>query len=234
MSHQKKPTKLVQSTRFSFQNLLSFFFTSRAQKTKHKHQTPITNKYLREEDPDFAKRTIVVDDAKRFDPSSDSEDDAPDFDYLLKLPSSTGSHFILKSEQEKFVDASADFTKHFVIDTNILNLAIKSIPFNERHDIKNIEWSSAELTQMKDEAEANEKIYRDALEKILFDEKQKSEEKLARKVEALKISKETKTIPHQSSSTAPKDNKEAIQDWLDDILDMWNIFVNKNNFLIKL
>lgn len=158
-----------------------------------------------------------MDDGKRFDPSSDSEDEAPDFDYLMKLPPSTGSHFILKSEKDKFEDTSAQFSKHFVIDTNILNLALKSIPFNERHDIKNIEWSSAELTQMKEEAEANEKVYRDTLEKILFDEKQKSEEKLTKKVESLKIKEEPKTI---SSSSTPKDNKEAIQDWLDDILDM--------------
>jgi predicted carbohydrate-binding protein with CBM5 and CBM33 domain len=160
-----------------------------------------------------------VSDDRKFELSSDSEEEAPDFDYLLKLPPSTGSHFILKSEKEKF-DDTTQFSKHFVIDTNILNLAMKSIPFNERHEIGGIEWSAAEVLQMREEAENNEKAYRDALEKILFDEKRKSEkqpEKLAKKVDEMKISEEK---PAKSALRTPANDKEAIQDWLDDILDM--------------
>jgi hypothetical protein len=94
---------------------------------------------------------------------------------------------------------------------------MKSIPFNERHEIGGIEWSAAEVLQMREEAENNEKAYRDALEKILFDEKRKSEKQLTKKVDEMKISEEK---PAKSASRTPANDKEAIQDWLDDILDM--------------
>lgn len=198
----------------------SIFNNYRAQKTKHKHQTPLPNKHLREEDPEYAKRSVETSDTRKFDISSGSEDEAPDFDYLLKLPSSSGSHFILKSEKEKFEDDSSQFSKHFVIDTNILNLAMKSIPFNERHDIPGIEWSSAEILQMGEEAQANEKTYRDAIEKKVHEKNRQIDEKsekLGEKFESLKVS-ENKTA--KIASKTPANDKEAIQDWLDDILDL--------------
>jgi hypothetical protein len=205
---------------YSVSVIITKLFIFRAQKTKHKHQTPLANKYLREEDPEFAKRICKqFADDKRFIPSS-SEDEAPDFDYLLKALS-TGSHFLLKSEKEKFVESSAQFSRHFVIDTNVLNLAFKSIPFNERHDIKNVEWSKAELNMMQEEAQANKKIYCEALEKILLEERQKSEEKLVKKVETMTIAKEAKPISIQSTpAVGTAKDKAEIQDWLDDILDM--------------
>ena len=147
-------------------------------------------------------------------------DEAPDFDYLLKLPSSSGSHFILKSEKEKFADDSSQFSKHFMIDTNILNLAMKSIPFNERHHIECINWSSAEIAQMCEEAQGNEKMYSKALAEKNLDKSQKFDDqtgKLDEKLESLNISAH-KTAKTPSKSHA--NDKEAIQDWLDDILEL--------------
>jgi hypothetical protein len=162
----------------------------------------------------------LVDKERKFMPSSESEDEAPDFDYLLKLPPSAGSHFLLKSEQEKFgqeIDSS-QFSNHFKIDTNILNLAIKSIPFNERHEIKGIEWNSTELLRFQEEAATNENKYKDMLEKNIFaaatQKPGKSKtEKIEIKVKALRIT-EPKTVPQEPV----KDDKESLEKFLDDLL----------------
>lgn len=157
----------------------------------------------------------------KFVPSSDSEDDVPDFDYLLKLPA--GSHFLLKSEQEKFnqqPDQIATFSsKHFSLDANILNLAIQTIPFNERHENFKMIWNSQELRQMKEEASLFEEKYirnlvkaRDELP-LNIDQNDESPIKPASNIE--------NSVSSSACSSNPKEgDKESIQKWLDDILEI--------------
>ena len=154
--------------------------------------------------------------------SSDSEDDTPpDFDYLLKLPSSAGSHFLLKAEEQKFnqqPDLNVQLSKQFYLDTNILNLALQSIPFNERHETFNILWNAQELEQMKEEATSFEKKYHENLQKVLSDSKVKEN--------ALRIEGTAELVPNmeavnlEQSFSSGKNDKESIQKWLDDILEI--------------
>lgn len=138
---------------------------------------------------------------------SESEEDAPDFDKLLKLPPSTGSHFMLKSEEKKFQEQ--DGNKAFKIDINLLNLAMSSIPFNERYDLRTVEWTSTELERMKQEAITAEGKYKEALRNnpakssIPAEKPQKSTQK-----------------PSEKTTSKPKTEKESMQNWLDDILDL--------------
>jgi hypothetical protein len=181
-----------------------------------------------EESQGFSKRKIE-ENTRKYDLSSDSDEEPPDFDYLLKLPPSTGSHFLLKSEQERFnqeLDTSSNFSKYFNLDIKTLNLAMNAIPFHERHDLKSINLNSGEIQIMKDEAEANEILYREHLEKVLFDQKEKQKapkpQTLVQKVEKLKIEEPPKTsctnVNPQAAGTGK--DKESIQKWLDDILDI--------------
>ena len=143
----------------------------------------------------------------------DSDEEAPNFQDLLKLPPSTGSHFLFKSEQKKFQQGSSA-SKTFKIDTNLLNLALKSIPFNQRHDIKGVEWVNGELEEMKREAQLLEEDYKTALAKAPEPEPT--------------IEKQVKHIPEPSTTTPsakspkskPATEKESMQNWLDDILDL--------------
>lgn len=172
---------------------------------------------------------MIENNTRKYEMSSDSDDDAPDFDYLLKLPSSTGSHFLLKSEQEKFsqeLDTSSKFSKYFNLDTKTLNLAMKAIPFDERHDIKGVAWNSGEIQIMKDEAEVNENLYREHLEKVMFEKKVKREapkpQTITQKVDNIKIDETPKAsgVNAKPTPTGPEKDKESIQKWLDDILDI--------------
>lgn len=142
--------------------------------------------------------------------SIESEDSAPDFDYLLKLPPSNGSHFLMKSEQLKYQqDVETSLSKYFSIDTTLLNLNLRSIPFTERHEFNNLKWKAGELSYMQDESELYENKYRDMLKNIpsrLQSDKSKPPAKVI-------VEKETK--PNIDSPS-----KESIQKWLDDILDV--------------
>lgn len=135
-------------------------------------------------------------------PNSDSEgDEPPDFNYLLKLPPSAGSHFLLKSEKQKFEQIDALPSKHFNVDTKFLNFALLSIPFNERHEL-DIDWTTQDINKMQQDA----KLHHDELEKIFI-----------KPCHAVKASKtEVKDESKSKTSVAPKD----IQKWLDDILDI--------------
>lgn len=141
-------------------------------------------------------------------PDSESEDDAPDFDKLLKLPPSTGSHFMLKSEEKKFQELQE--ANMFSIDIKLLNLAMQSIPFNERYDVKTVEWTSGELEKMKQEAQAAEGKYQEAL----LNNPGKVP-KAAEKPPEASIQK-----PKEKTPSKPKTEKESMQNWLDDILDL--------------
>ncbi|CRL06168.1 CLUMA_CG019063, isoform A [Clunio marinus] len=159
--------------------------------------------------------------------SSDSEDEAPDFNYLLKLPPSTGSHFLLKSEQEKFTQelTSTEFSKYFNLDTKILNLCLMSIPFYERHDNVKIEWTSEEKNRMKNEAKVNEELYRDAMESNIFDTVNNQKTDIEIKLENLELSKKPPKNSSEnenatSSTKADEKDQNSIQKWLDDILDI--------------
>lgn len=139
---------------------------------------------------------------------SESEDDAPDFDKLLKMPPSTGSHFMLKSEEKKFQELQ-DVSKSFKIDIELLNLAMSSIPFNERYDLKTVDWTSSELEKMKQEANTAEGKYQEAL--------------LSNPVKSpMPAEKPQSSIqkPSEKASNKPKTEKESMQNWLDDILDL--------------
>lgn len=140
---------------------------------------------------------------------SESEDDAPDFDKLLKLPPSTGSHFMLKSEEKKFQEVQE--ASKFSIDIKLLNLAMRSIPFNERYDIKTVEWTSGELKKMKQEAETAEGKYQEAL----LNTPEKST-KAPEKPPPADLQKPKE----RTTSNKPKTEKESMQNWLDDILDL--------------
>lgn len=143
--------------------------------------------------------------------SLDSEEDsAPDFDYLLKLPPSNGSHFLMKSEQLKYQqDADTSLSKYFSIDTTLLNLNLRSIPFIERHELNNLKWKSDELSHMQEESELYENKYRDMLKNIpsrLQSDKPKP---------PVNVNVEKEKKPNVSSPS-----KDSIQKWLDDILDV--------------
>lgn len=156
----------------------------------------------------------IVDNSKKYDISSGSEDEAPDFNYLLKQQSATGSHFIFKKEQEKFEgDIDVQFSKYFNIDIKLLNLAVKSIPFNERHSISGIEWSVDELNSMNKEAEINEKAYYELLNTKPVTEELKIEKKITKEVEQLKLEPVEEV-------TGACDDKKSMEKWLDDILDI--------------
>lgn len=140
---------------------------------------------------------------------SESEDDAPDFDKLLKLPPSTGSHFMLKSEEKKFQEVQE--ASKFSIDIKLLNLAMRSIPFNERYDIKTMEWTSDELEKMKQEAEMAGGKYQEALLNAPEKRSKAPEKPPPADVQKLK---------EKATSNKPKTEKESMQNWLDDILDL--------------
>lgn len=153
-------------------------------------------------------------------PSSDSEEDAPpDFDYLLKLPSSAGSHFLLKAEQQKFNQQPDQFSKHFSLDTNILNLAVQSIPFHERHENFKIHWNLQELRQMKEEATAFEERYSQSLLTI-----RNTNEQLSLDVDKSLETVASVEVPAITKHAAPDpdgtENVKSIQKWLDDILEI--------------
>lgn len=140
----------------------------------------------------------------------DEEDHGSDFKTLSKSQPPVGSHFILKSEQKKFQvnpDLQSNI-KLFQIDTKILNLAMKSIPYNERYSV-NVTWSEQELQKMKTEAELWAKQYEEALRQIDI---------------MKKLATDTKSTPQVPQETANStevragDVKGEMQDWLDDIL----------------
>lgn len=186
---------------------------------KNKKYSTTSSRPQAETSAEYAKRQLVVDNTRDYSINSDSDDDEPpNFDYLLKL-SSTGSHFLLKSEQERFnqdLETKTPFSSHFNLDTNVLSLAFKSIPFDERHAIANIEWGQEELNQMQKAAEINEEQFRLILQNNLHKKIELSS--VTDKVESLKLTKAP-----VSSSTAPvggQKDKESIQQWLDDILEI--------------
>lgn len=215
-------------------NIINFSNFSSKHKSKHSTsssaRTSLAKTQQHEDNEGFSKRKIE-DNTRKYEISSESEEEAPDFDYLLKLPPSTGSHFLLKSEQQKFnqdID-STQFSKHFQLDTNVLNLALKSIPLNERHVLKDIEWNPEEIRQMQLTADANENLYREHLEKVSL-KKDKTlpvkPQTLSEKIGKINIadtpaSNATSSNPQSNphSTENPKD-KESIQKWLDDILDI--------------
>lgn len=152
-------------------------------------------------------------------PSSDSEDDSPpDFDYLLSFSSSHESHFLLKAEQQKFNQReSVQLSKHFNLDTNILNLAVRSIPFNERHEDLKILWNSQEVRQMKEEAASFEEVYYQSLQKSCNKETPPINRSLQQTDES---TNKAALSEAKISSAENKGEKESIQEWLDDILDL--------------
>lgn len=105
------------------------------------------------------------------------------------------------------------FSKYFNIDIKLLNLAVKSIPFNERHSISGIEWSVGELKSMNEEAEINEKAYNELLNTKPVTEELKIEKKITKEVEQLKLE------PVEEVTSAC-DDKKSMEKWLDDILDI--------------
>lgn len=148
-------------------------------------------------------------------PSSESEEEID----LLKIPS-TGSNFLLKSEQQKFQkhDLDTSYSKFFNVDTNMLNLALKGLSLIAKHDIEGIDWSRSELTQMEDEVKASETEYRDLLEKKLI---AGNTSPLKQAAHTLHDNAKSSKLENDSASArkAEKD-KESIQRWLDDVLDI--------------
>lgn len=156
--------------------------------------------------------------------SSDDEEKLPDFSYLLNLHSSSTSHLILKSDQEKFETESViNTSKYFNIDINLLNSSIKSIPFNEIHNIKGIEWSQIELDYMKEVSKANEEVYKTLLASQFTNQATKEvslPENITKEVEELKISPQKDIKQKVEEQPIASDNKESMEKWLDDVLDL--------------
>jgi hypothetical protein len=137
---------------------------------------------------------------------------------LCKLPPAADSHFLLKSEQEKFSTESiaSDFSKYFNVDIKTLNLAINATPFNERHNIRGIEWTEEELNNFKKEAEINEEIYQQHIKKI-----SKIEDTAAKLSELSESNNQQKDLsPPESTSAGSSTDKNSMEKWLDDILDL--------------
>lgn len=127
----------------------------------------------------------------------------------------SGSHFVFKNEQEKFQSDNLDFqfSKHFNIDVKLLNLAIKSIPFDERHNINGVIWTDDELVRMREDSKLNENLYKELMsksEKIILVDKE-----IVQKVER----KDTKEEKKEEIHTAG-DDKKSMEKWLDNILDI--------------
>lgn len=177
-------------------------------------------------DAKYASRKIIYnwkEDKK--DLSSDEEnlqDSAPDFEKLLKMAPSIGSHFVFKSEKkwenENVESLSNKYSKkYFNLDPNMLNLSLLSIPFYERHDFEF--FDDEEKSKMDKQAKNHEENYWNALEKFKNDNlKLKTNEKpvksdIVEQVAKLEIKAPKKPI-------APSKGSEDIQQWLDDILDI--------------
>lgn len=160
----------------------------------------------------------------------EDEDELLDFNYLVKQQISTGSHFILKSEQEKFHSESiVNFSKYFNIDIHLLNASIKSVPFYERHEIKDVEWKREELDCMREAARVNEDAYKTLLKTSIEKAKKKSNpiettDKLSNKEkDTLRISSSASKNKEEATAVATNNsgtNKESMEKWLDDILDI--------------
>lgn len=101
----------------------------------------------------------------------------------------------------------------------MLNMAIKSIPFNERHNIQDTEWRAEELQQMTEIAAKNETMYRNHLEESTQSKPTKLKQDSSADT-GMPVKVSTKS---QSTNIEPKlqtGEKESIQKWLDDILDI--------------
>lgn len=94
------------------------------------------------------------------------------------------------------------------MDTKLLNLAIESIPFQERH-ICDIEWSAEELDRMTERAVRGEQAYKELINTDLH----KSEKVSIETERVVVTAKEVKIEP-------PKSEVESMEKWLDDILDV--------------
>jgi hypothetical protein len=153
----------------------------------------------------------------------DEQDQLPNFNYLASLPVNAQSHLILKSEQERFQGESiVSYSKYFNINIQLLNAAIKSVPFSEIHEIRGLEWSADELNCMQERAELNAVKYKEALSKSTDVSKlaQASTEDLEKKAEALKISTPEKTyLSAREEEADNSSSKASMEKWLDDILD---------------
>ena len=134
-----------------------------------------------------------------------------DFSYLINSHSSSTSHLILKSEQEKYQKSESvlNTSKYFNVDIKILNQSIKSVPFYALHDIKGIEWSQEEINQMNEEATVNDEIYKT----LLAENRQISEE-----IRLMKLSSPAEKETKQQKTDS--DDKESMEQWLDDVLDL--------------
>lgn len=173
-------------------------------------------------------------DTKKFEISSDEEEQPADFSYLLNSHASSSSHFILKSDQEKFqnTDSVISTSKYFNVDINLLNASIKSLPFNEVYssDIigTDVEWSSDELSRMKEVARINEEIYKSLLvNKYISENNQAIEgsnpiQQVSEKIEKLNVEplKVVEKIKAQQSVAVDSNQKESMEQWLDDVLDL--------------
>lgn len=121
---------------------------------------------------------------------------------------------MFKKEQERFEgdNLEVQFSKYFNIDIKLLNLACKSVPFNERHNINGIEWSADEINRMNEDAKLNEIAYNELLNIKPITEEPKVE----------KVTKEVDQLDHAEKSeiTGACDDKKSMEKWLDDILDI--------------
>ena len=114
-------------------------------------------------------------------------------------------------------------SKYFNIDINLLNSCIKSIPFNQIHNIEGIEWSKDEVDRMNEVSKTNEEVYKALLESLLTSqatEISSSPEKVIKEIKDLKISpqkEDKKIVVEQQGAT---NNKESMEKWLDDVLDL--------------
>jgi hypothetical protein len=142
---------------------------------------------------------------------------------LLSQQGATGSHFLLKSEREKFQSdqqQGTQLSKHFNIDIKSLNLAIKSIPFYERHCINGIDWSKEELNQMKEEARVHEEAYKELIKVNESKVKDQKADQVNKKVEKLSIDPVKEEKQPEEVENSPKNEKKSMEKWLDDILDI--------------
>lgn len=174
----------------------------------------IVNQTIKNESDKFPPRRIESISVKDL-PSSESEEEID----LLKIPS-TGSNFLLKSEQQKFQkhDLDTSYSKFFNVDTNMLNLALKGLSLIAKHDIEGIDWSRSELAQMEDEVKASETEYRDLLEKNLIAGNTSSLKQAAHTLHD--NAKSSKLENDSASARKAEKDKESIQRWLDDVLDI--------------
>lgn len=94
--------------------------------------------------------------------TTESIDEAKDFESFITTLPSTKGQFIFKSEKNWSAATSGCFDS-FTLDLNLINAALKCIPFNECVRISDEYFTADQLTHFHNAAEEGKKAYKEIL-----------------------------------------------------------------------